>query len=104
MVTPEGLGGWPVPTDAQIRRLQDLVAHPARLRYFFSRLENPLWLERLADDGWYDPERVPEPIAEADGRAVSTSGPCQSISAAWAGMCQGLLPPSSRALPARPIR
>lgn len=69
VVTPEGLGGWPVPTDAQIRRLQDLVAHPARLRYFFSRLENPLWLERLADDGWYDPERVPEPIAEADGTA-----------------------------------
>jgi hypothetical protein len=68
-VTPEGLGDWPAPTDAQIRRLQDLVAHPARLRYFFSRLENPLWLERLADDGWYDPERVPEPIAEADGTA-----------------------------------
>jgi hypothetical protein len=69
VVTPDGLGGWPVPTDEQVRRLSDLVAHPARLRYFFSRLENPLWLERLARDGWYAPERVPEPIVEADGTA-----------------------------------
>jgi hypothetical protein len=66
-VTDDRRGGWPEPTDAQIQRLQGLTAHPARLRYFFSRLENPHWLERLADDGWFDPERVPEPITEADG-------------------------------------
>src|ERR1039457_7425554 len=75
VATPEGLSGWPVPTDVQIRRLQDLVAHPARLRYFFGRLENPLWLERLADNGWYDAERVPEPIAEAGGTARIDSWP-----------------------------
>lgn len=66
-MTDEGRSGWPKPTDAQIQRLQTLTAHPARLRYFFTRLENPEWLERLADDGWFDPERVPEPITEADG-------------------------------------
>jgi hypothetical protein len=66
-VTDSGLGGWPEPTEAQIRRLQSLTAHPARLRYFFGRLENPRWLGLLADDGWFDPERVPEPIAEASG-------------------------------------
>jgi hypothetical protein len=66
-VTSERRGGWPEPTDDQIQRLQGLTAHPARLRYFFSRLENPHWLERLADEGWFDPERVPEPVAEADG-------------------------------------
>ena len=69
VVTPEGLSGWPAPTDEQLERLSDLVVHPARLRYFFGRLENPLWLERLAGDGWYNPERVPEPIVEADGTA-----------------------------------
>ena len=62
VVTPEGLRGWPAPTDEQLERLSDLVVHPARLRYFFGRLENPLWPERLAGDGWYNPERVPEPI------------------------------------------
>jgi len=66
-VTNDRLSGWPEPTDAQIQRLQSLTSQPARLRYFFSRLENPRWLERLADDGWFDPERVPEPITEADG-------------------------------------
>lgn len=66
-MTDERLGGWPEPTDAQIQRLKSLTAHPARLQYFFSRLENPRWLARLADDGGFDPERVPEPIAEADG-------------------------------------
>lgn len=69
MVTPEGLSGWPAPTDEQLGRLSDLVVHPARLRYFFGRLENPLWLERLTGDGWYNAERVPEPIIEADGTA-----------------------------------
>lgn len=68
-MTDERRGGWPKPSDAQIQRLQSLTAHPARLRYFFSRLENPHWLERLADDGWFDLERVPEPITEADGTA-----------------------------------
>jgi len=66
-VTDDRLGGWPEPTDAQVQRLQSLTSHPARLRYFFSRLENPRWLERLTEDGWFDPERVPEPITEADG-------------------------------------
>ena len=67
MTTDESLDRWPEPTDAQVQRLQSLTAHPARLRYFFARLENPLWLKRLADDGWFDPERVPEPVTEADG-------------------------------------
>ena len=66
-MTDERQDGWPEPTDAQLQRLQSLTSHPARLRYFFSRLDNPRWLERLADDGWFDPERVPEPITEADG-------------------------------------
>jgi len=67
VVTGEALSGWPEPTDAQIDRLQSLTSHPARLQYFFARLENPLWLQRLADDGWFDPERVPEPVTEAGG-------------------------------------
>jgi hypothetical protein len=75
LAPPDDLSGWPAPTDEQLRRLRDLVAHPARLRYFFGRLENPLWLARLADDGWYAPERVPEPITEADQTARITFWP-----------------------------
>lgn len=68
-MTEERPGEWPEPTDAQLARLQSLTAHLARLLYFFSRLDNPRWLEQLADHGWFDPERVPEPVIEADGTA-----------------------------------
>ncbi|WP_410676911.1 hypothetical protein [Amycolatopsis sp. cmx-4-68] len=62
---------WPVPTPEQLDRFQVLGSHARRLWYFFERLENPLWLKPLAERGWFDVERVPEPLTTDAGVQLS---------------------------------
>src|SRR6266496_5324546 len=66
MPDPQKLA-WPSATPEQLEQAERLVNQPRRLQYFFERLNNPLWLAPLAARGWFDTDRVPEPIVGDDG-------------------------------------
>lgn len=44
---------WTTPTPEQVDKAIALLAHPEQRRYFFDRLENPLWLEPLQKKGFF---------------------------------------------------
>ena len=44
---------WTTPTPEQVEKAIALLAHPEQRRYFFDRLENPLWLEPLQKKGFF---------------------------------------------------
>ena len=49
------MASWQKPTAEQIRRIAYLAAQPEEQRYFFSRLENPLWIDALHEAGSLEP-------------------------------------------------
>lgn len=53
---------WKTPTPEQVARAVALLGHVEQYRYFFDRLENPLWLEPLAERGFF--KRPPAPVKE----------------------------------------
>lgn len=53
---------WKTPTFEQVDRAVGLLAHAEQYRYFFDRLQNPLWLERLVLKGFL--RRAPAPIRD----------------------------------------
>ena len=46
---------WQRPTAQEISRIAYLAARPEEQRYFFTRLENPLWIDELYKTGNLDP-------------------------------------------------
>src|SRR5579885_752952 len=44
---------WTKPTPEQVERATALLARPAQYRYFFSRLDNPEWVEPLRKKGFF---------------------------------------------------
>jgi len=58
-----------VPTRADVRTLRNRVPNNAiTLEHFFSRIENPAWLELLADEDFF--RYPPEPIVDEEQRGV----------------------------------
>ena len=55
---------WTRPTAEEISRITHLTAKPEEQRYFFSRLENPLWIDALRDAGSLEP---PSPTSTDGG-------------------------------------
>ena len=55
---------WQKPTSEEVRRIAYLTARPEELRYFFARLENPLWIDRLHEEGSLEP---PPPVTVEGG-------------------------------------
>jgi len=53
-----------LPTEEHVRRLTELLSHPTHVRYFFSRLNAPGWLECLKEQGFFS--RTPHIIREGD--------------------------------------
>ena len=45
---------WKTPTPEQVEKVVARLGHPERRRYFFDRLENPLWIEPLKEKGFFD--------------------------------------------------
>ncbi len=45
---------WKTPTPEQVDRAVALLGRSEQLRYFFDRLENPLWIEPLAKRGFFE--------------------------------------------------
>ena len=64
---------WTKPTADQISQVRLLALRPEEERYFFSRLQNPLWINALHDAGALEP---PPPVTVEEG----TSYPHWSIS------------------------
>jgi hypothetical protein len=56
---------WTAPTDSDLDRTLSATADQSRARYFYGRLENPLWVAPLLDRGVFD--SIPEPAAQPDG-------------------------------------
>src|SRR4051794_18548167 len=55
---------WKTPTPEQVAKAVALLGHPQHYRYFFDRLENPLWVELLRSKGFFrDP---PKPVLSED--------------------------------------
>jgi len=56
---------WKKPTPDQVKRAITQLARPELYRYFFDRLENPLWIGPLADHGYFKcpPSAIPDPGA-----------------------------------------
>ena len=44
------------PTPEMRRVLPNLLKSETRRKYFFEKLDSPVWLEPLKEDGWFDPE------------------------------------------------
>lgn len=59
---------WVAPTADQVQRALDSTADQARARYFYGRLENPLWVRPLREMGVFD--EVPEPAPQPDGTVL----------------------------------
>lgn len=53
---------WTAPTPEQLDRLTGHLGHAEQYRYFFDRLQNPLWLEPLQKRGFF--KNPPEPFTE----------------------------------------
>ena len=53
---------WQKPTSEEVRRVAYLTARPEEQRYFFARLENPLWI-----DGLYESLDPPPPVTVHGG-------------------------------------
>jgi hypothetical protein len=51
----DGFLGVTAPTEADVRRLLDLLADTRLARYFFYRADSPTWLEALEAEGLFDP-------------------------------------------------
>lgn len=47
------------PTEEIRETLHNLLEAETRRRYFFEKLESPVWLKPLKEDGWFNPERNP---------------------------------------------
>lgn len=58
------MNSWKTPTQAQVDKAVVAIAHPARRRYFFDRLANPLWLGPLRDRGVFG--EPPAPVIDDD--------------------------------------
>lgn len=57
---------WKTPTADQLTRVRTLVVQPGQYRYFFDKLENPLWVDPLRSAGFF--AQPPEPERnEAEG-------------------------------------
>lgn len=56
---------WTTPTHAQVDKTIALLAYPEQRRYFFDRLENPLWLEPLQKKGFF---RNPISVTRDEGK------------------------------------
>ena len=73
---------WQRPTADEISAVAHLTAQPEEQRYFYTRLENPLWIDALHDAGYLmatPPESIdsaasylPRPIAEYIGRVAGS--------------------------------
>ncbi len=74
---------WQRPTAEQISRVDLLALRPQEERYFFSRLENPLWIDALADQGTLEP---PEPTVDDDGAVSHRQWPFSAYLARVAGV------------------
>jgi hypothetical protein len=44
---------WKMPTPEQVTKTVVLLGHAEQYRYFFDRLENPLWIEPLKIKGFF---------------------------------------------------
>lgn len=55
---------WQKPTSEEVDRIAYLTARPEEQRYFFARLENPLWIDGLYEEGSLDP---PPPVTVEGG-------------------------------------
>ena len=53
------MSSWKTPTQAQVDKAVVAIAHPARRRYFFDRLENPRWIVPLHKRGLFDDPPAP---------------------------------------------
>lgn len=73
---------WQTPTAEQISRVDRLTLRPQEERYFYSRLENPLWLDALADQGTLEP---PRPTVDDDGAVSHRHWPFSAYLARVAG-------------------
>ncbi len=47
------------PTPERIGVLRNLLRSEAMGSYFFRKLDSPIWLESLKEDGWFDPDQNP---------------------------------------------
>src|SRR5213593_2211477 len=50
---------WKTPTPDQVSRAVAQLGHAEHYRYFFDRLENPRWLELLAEKGFFKKPPAP---------------------------------------------
>ena len=73
---------WQKPTAEQISRVDRLTLRPQEERYFYSRLENPLWLDAMCDQGEMEP---PEPSVDDDGTVSHMHWPFSAYLARVAG-------------------
>jgi hypothetical protein len=63
---------WKTPTPDQVNRAVALLGRTEQLRYFFDRLENPLWLEALAKKGFFE---HPPPVVKDEARGTASFPP-----------------------------
>ena len=73
---------WQEPTVEEIRQTEYLAARPEEQRYFFARLENPLWIDALRDAGGLKP---PPPATAEDGATSHAPWPVSGYIARVAG-------------------
>lgn len=59
---------WKTPTPDQVTRAIALFGHAEQYRYFFDRLENPVWIEPLAQHGFF--KRPPVPVKDESKGAI----------------------------------
>ena len=72
---------WQRPTPQAIRRIGYLAARPEEQRYFFARLENPLWIDALHEEGGLEPP----PAIPVDGGFSYPAWPISQYIARVAG-------------------
>lgn len=60
---------WTTPTPEQIEKAIALLAQPEQRRYFFDRLNNPLWLEPLWEKGFF--KNPPDIVKDEEKKTVS---------------------------------
>src|SRR5438105_13977978 len=58
---------WKKPTHSQIDKASNLLAHAEQHRYFFDKLNNPLWIVPLVEKGFF---LHPPRIVENDGNGT----------------------------------
>ena len=60
---------WKTPTSEQVSRAVALLRRVEQYRYFFDRLENPLWLRPLLAKGFFT--NPPDPVRDESKRTIS---------------------------------